>query len=426
VCNVTHMHMLPRIDRLAPHLAFASFGVFWGSWGALLPSVKAQAGLTDGQLGTSLLFVGMGALPTMLFTGRLIDRLGGRVSAGCLALLSATAVIVAVGSQGPSSVAVCMLLVGATSGAADVAINTLAGESERRASRPVLTRAHGVFSLAVVVSSLGIGGLGAVGASLLTSLSIAAATALGLSVLVWTGAPPRHADRREAGTGTFAGPRVSSWSPAMMAFPLVALGIVGALAYATENAHQSWGAVLITDVFDSPGLAVLAPATFAASAAITRLGLAPLSRKHPVLVLTGGGAVATAGTLVLATAADVPTALCGLAIAASGTAMLFPTLLSHGLRSVAPEAAGRATSIVATTAYLGYLAGPAFVGLLADQAGIRAAFAGVALVMLTFTATVALTCRVAHDVQSRPTVVGKSSLWPRKWPTQSRNCHRHG
>lgn len=41
-------------------------------------------------------------------------------------------------------------------------------------------------------------------------------------------------------------------------YPLLALGLVGALAYATENAHQSWGAILITDVYASHELAALA------------------------------------------------------------------------------------------------------------------------------------------------------------------------
>lgn len=88
--------------------------------------------------------------------------------------------------------------------------------------------------------------------------------------------------------------------------------------------------------------------------------------------------------------------------AAAGTAMLFPTLLSQGLRSVPPEAVGARTSIVATTAYLGYLGGPAFVGLMSDQIGIRAAFFGVALLILAFTVTAAFTARWASKAGAGP------------------------
>lgn len=60
----------------APYAAFAAFGVFWGAWGAALPTLRTQADVTDGQLGTALLFVGLGALPAMALTGPAVDRFG--------------------------------------------------------------------------------------------------------------------------------------------------------------------------------------------------------------------------------------------------------------------------------------------------------------------------------------------------------------
>lgn len=58
---------------------FGAFGLFWGAWGAILPAVKSEAGVNDGQLGVALLMVGLGALVSMRFTGYLIDRYGGVV-----------------------------------------------------------------------------------------------------------------------------------------------------------------------------------------------------------------------------------------------------------------------------------------------------------------------------------------------------------
>ena len=73
----------------APYAAFAAFGIFWGAWGAALPALRTQAGVSEGQLGTALLFVGLGALPAMAFTGRAVDRFGLRVAAWLLAALAA-------------------------------------------------------------------------------------------------------------------------------------------------------------------------------------------------------------------------------------------------------------------------------------------------------------------------------------------------
>jgi MFS family permease len=82
-------------------------------------------------------------------------------------------------------------------------------------------------------------------------------------------------------------------------------------------------------------------------------------------------------------------ALAGLVLAALGTATLFPTLLSRSLRSTGPAQHGRATSKVATTAYLGFLLGPAYVGLLADSSDLRGALVGVAVLALVFTVAAA-------------------------------------
>lgn len=60
----------------SPFLGFATFGAFWGAWGAAIPRVRELAGITDGELGLALLFVGAGALPAMLLAGRALDRWG--------------------------------------------------------------------------------------------------------------------------------------------------------------------------------------------------------------------------------------------------------------------------------------------------------------------------------------------------------------
>src|SRR4051795_185107 len=145
------------------YLAFAAFGSLWGAWGAALPAVRDAAGVSEGQLGTALLCIGAGALPAMLLTGRAVDRFGGRVVAITLVLMASCGMAVATAARSGTSLAVLLLLLGATSGAADVGNNAVAGAAERAAGRPVLTRAHGVFSTAVVAGALLTGGIQAAG-----------------------------------------------------------------------------------------------------------------------------------------------------------------------------------------------------------------------------------------------------------------------
>ena len=45
----------------------------------MLPAVQVSSGSTDGELGTALLMIGLGALVSMRLTGHLVDRLGAGV-----------------------------------------------------------------------------------------------------------------------------------------------------------------------------------------------------------------------------------------------------------------------------------------------------------------------------------------------------------
>jgi predicted MFS family arabinose efflux permease len=372
LCNDTQMR-----SPSSPYLAFAAFGVFWGTWGASLPALRDAAALTEAQLGGALLCVGVGALPAMLLTGRAVDRYGVRITGLLLVLLAAAGVVVAGQGHDLASVALGMLLVGAASGAADVAANALAALGEARSTRRVITLAHAVFSSSVVLGSIGAGALRASGADALLVFGIAGAViaAAGLRVLVSGDGP---VDERVTGQATRGNGGSRAW-------PFVVVGLVGALGFAAENAHQSWSAVFLEDELDaSVGLAALAPATFAVFAAITRFTVGASARIPEVPLLVGGAIAAAAGTLLLAIAASPPVALAGLALAATGTSVLFPTLLSRSMRDVPEGSRGRATSAVSTTAYLGFVLGPAYVGVLAGAVGLRGAMVGVAVLAAGF------------------------------------------
>jgi hypothetical protein len=67
-------------------VGFAAFGLFWGSWGGVLPAVRAHAGVDEGTLGLALLCIGAGALVSMRPAGAVLDRHGARVLPVALAI----------------------------------------------------------------------------------------------------------------------------------------------------------------------------------------------------------------------------------------------------------------------------------------------------------------------------------------------------
>ena len=385
---------------LASHSSFAAFGLFWGTWGAALPALRDASQVGGAGLGTALLFVGLAGLPAMLLTGRAVDRHGARIAGPLLVALAVSGVLIAVLARDLPTLVVGMALVGAASGAADVAANALAGLAEQRSGGRVITVSHGVFSSAVVVGSLGTGALRATGAGVSTVFAAAGAlmTVAGVvAFLLGDGPPtasPARQDRRRHGL--------------RLVLPFVAVGLVGALGFAAENAHQSWSAIILADELGAAvGITAIAPAIFALFAALTRFGVGFSTLIPTGVLLVGGAITGVLGTLIVSVGQNVPVVLGGLALAAIGTSVLYPTLLSRATRDVPADQRGRATSVVASTSYLGFVLGPVYVGLLSGAVGLRGAMVGVALLVAAFALLApAVTRDREHAVAPEPTAEG--------------------
>jgi MFS family permease len=351
-------------------LGFAGFGLFWGAWGAALPQIQAHAGATDAQLGLALLCIGAGALVTMRPAGAVVDRHGPVVTSVVLALFAGSALLPALATS-PLALAWALLLLGALSGAVDVAVNAEAAHAEAE-GRAAMNLAHAFFSASVVAASVLVGVLRTLDASALAVLGTVAALLLAVDVAITRIRVERVAAAIERERMPLL--RVPR--------PLLVLGGLAAIAYLVENAWQSWSAVFLeSSLGAAAGIAALGPALFGASAAAGRLGGHALAeRVSDRGLLAAGAAVGAAGTLLAALAGSVPVALTGIAVAGLGTSVCAPTLLGLAGRLVAPEQRGSAVSAVTTLAYTGFLVGPAAVGLVAGATSLAAALAGVAAV----------------------------------------------
>jgi MFS family permease len=359
---------------------FAALGAFWGAWGAVLPAVQHGARASDAELGLALLLVGLGALGSMRLTGALIDRLGAATTAFTIAALGAAALLPGL-ARSPAQLALALLVVGAASGAMDVAINAEGVHEEEASGRPVLNLAHAAFSATVVAASLLAGALRAAGAGAEVVLGCAGVAVLAVALRLARapgGAPARPPATDRARLGAPA------W--------LLLLGALCALAYWVENAWQSWSAVhLEHDLGASAGVSALGPAAFASAAALGRLAGQRLTRAVGDRALIASGAtVAAAGTALAATAPGVPLGLAGIVLAGAGTSVCAPTIISLAGAAAPPEYRGAAVSTVTTIAYLGFLVGPAAVGGIAGLADLPTSLTVVAGLATLLALTVAL------------------------------------
>ena len=362
--------MARATGRARTLVGFAALGIFWGSWGAELPAVKSHAGASDAALGIALFCIGAGALVAMRPAGVLVDRGGRRVLPAITAVFAVCGFLPALANSS-FALAAMVVLLGATSGSLDVAINA-EGVRAEAAGPPVLRLAHGIFSAAAVIASIATGGLRAAGASPAAVFGVMSTAVLGAALLALAldPAPPRRETT----------PRLRELLRAPRA--LVVLGGLCALAFFVEGAWQSWGAVQLQNTLGaSAALSAAAPALFAAAMATGRIGGQDL-RWPEWWLLALAASVAAAGTLVGATASTAALALVGIVVAGLGISICAPTLIAMAGRRTIPERRGSAVSVVTTVAYLGFLLGPAAVGVAANATSLRAALGGVAAAAL--------------------------------------------
>ena len=139
-----------------PLVAFAAFGAYWGAWGVLVPAVKEQVGASVTQLGVAFLAVAVAALPAMLVTGRIVDRVGPRIMPVALVLFGVAVVLPGL-TDSVWQLTGALLLVGATSGAVDVVINVAASNVETSGGPRVMQVAHALYSAGFLVAAIAVG-----------------------------------------------------------------------------------------------------------------------------------------------------------------------------------------------------------------------------------------------------------------------------
>jgi MFS family permease len=374
------------VSGRGPLAAFFAFGLFWGAWGVLVPAIKDQTGASVSELGVALVFVAATALPAMLGAGVLLDRFGLRLLP--LAAVAFGASVLLPGVAGSVwTLALALAVVGATSGALDVAINVAATTMEARRSVRLIQRAHALFSAGFLTGAVLVGVAREAGAGplpILAAVSAAVMTAAWLNRDAARLAPPPRA----------AGPRLR------LTRPLVLLGLLCAVAFVVEGGIEAWSALFLeSELGASPALGALGPGFFAAAMVLGRLlGERAEAYAGDLALLVGGAAVAASGLTLAAASGSVPPAVAGFFLGGVGVSVAAPTLFGAGGRSARDHERGSSVATVTTVAYLGFVAGPPLVGAISGAFGLRA---GIALLAATAASLAVLSASLARAVPLR-------------------------
>ena len=353
-------------------VAFAVHGAVNGSFATRIPWIRERLGLSAGALGLALLVPALGALLAMPATGALVHRRRGRTVTRVL--LGAFALALALPALAPRLGWLCLALLayGALAGMADVAMNTQGVALEARRGRPLMSGLHAAWSIGGIAgSSLGVLAAHA-GLDARVHLGIMALLLLVVSQVAGRALP-------EGAASAVAPPRLA-WP----ARPVLLIGLVGFGAVFAEGASADWCAVYLRDVMGTSAATAAAAYTgFAAAMAAGRLaGDGIVARFGAVAVVRAGGALATAGALLVVVARTPLLGIPAFALIGLGIAAVVPLAFAAGGRAV-PHA-GQGIAAVATVAYGAGLAAPGAIGAIAGLASLPAAFGVVATLTALF------------------------------------------
>jgi MFS family permease len=354
--------------RRATTLAFLLIGILWGSWAPHIALVKERLDLTAGVLALALLASACGTLVAMPLSGGLIARLGSGPVIRMLAGPVGLALLLPALAPNRTLLILGAGLLGAASGAVDIAMNAQGIAIERRLQRPIVSTLHACYSLG------GLAGAGA--AALLLPLIgerahvVAVTAVLLLLCLPIIGGVLSGTLDMGTGARTFVMPPRAA----------IGIGLMALIALVGEGAVQDWSAVyLLEDLAAGASVAALGFAAFSATMTIGRLiGDRLRANVSDGRLLIASSALSAIG-LVTGLLVPLPSAaIAGFAVMGLGMANMVPLLFVAGAR-VPGSAPSIGLAAVTTVGYSGFVFGPVAIGGIADVAGLRAALGVIAV-----------------------------------------------
>ncbi|MEE1790689.1 MFS transporter [Streptomyces sp. BE308] len=350
--------------RIAIATVFTVHGAVTGSFATRVPWIQDHAGVSAGQLGLALAFPAIGASLAMPLAGRISHRFGTRTALRWLLMLWTLALVLP--AMAPSLLTLCtaLFVYGATAGMSDVAMNALGVEVENRLNKSIMSGLHGMWSVGALTGSAA----GTVAAHLGTDArlhhTMAAAVLTVLGLIACQGVLDLRSEPDEDPPPRFTLPPRSA----------LIIGAIGFCAVFAEGASMDWSAVYLRDIMgSSAGLAAASTTAFALTMAVARIaGDRIVDRFGAVRTVRVGGALATAGGLLVVLSPDPAVALCGFGLLGLGVAVVVPLAFAAAGRS-GPNPS-QAIAGVATITYTSGLIAPSAIGSLAEATSLVVSF----------------------------------------------------
>lgn len=355
--------------QLAVGSLFFIHGTCFSSWGSRIPTIQANLGLSEADLGTVLFSMPIGSLLSMPMATYLTKRIGSKPT-----LLTAIAFysifLISIGmANSPVMLSILLVCFGFCSNLVNVSINTQAIALENILSRTIMSSLHGLWSLA--------GFFGAAIGAMMIAFNISPlyhfifSAATGLLILTFTN---KHLLIEKKATST---------KKLKLKLPAPALILLGLTAFASmmsEGAMFDWSGVYFKKVIMvEPSLVGLGYASFMFTMALARFFADHyINNLGSKVVLRWCGLVITIGLLISVVHVSLWTGVLGFFLVGAGTSAVVPLVFSLAGK-VKDHSPSDSIAMVSTIGFLGFLIGPPIIGHLAELSSLRLSFSLIAL-----------------------------------------------
>ena len=372
---------LPRIVVL---YAFFMNGSLFATWVSRIPDIQERLQMSEGLLGAILMGMSIGVLTALSVSGGLIARFGSKRVAAGSGLGMCLSVPAIAWMPEPIFLFGCLFVFGACMSTMDVAMNAQAVRVEQLADRPMMSSFHASFSIGGLIGALVGAGMESIRVEANMHFFYAALVcSLGVFLFKWL----LEDEQNESSSGP------------IFQIPHRALWPLGALAFCTalgEGAMADWSAVYLKTIIGTEAsIAALGFAAFSLTMTAGRLVGDSLTKTYnPVDIVRFGGVLATIGLVASIMTSNYIIVLIGFGCVGFGLANGMPLAFSAAGKQpdIAP---GVGIASVASIGYAGFLAGPPFIGLLAERTSLRISLLVIAVLVCTLVVT-------ANAVKAKP------------------------
>lgn len=366
----------------APFSALGAIGFYWGTFAAMAPDIKAQAGASDGIFGLALMGGACGGM-TIMYLGPKVSALLGRLT---LPSFLAALIIVMQLPVLATSIYILfpvMFVLGAVMSGLDINANMRLSQLEERHGLHLMNINHAMFSLCFGGSALIVANMRQAGWSLDEVLPIMGIAILLIGLPTWEGKSWRPVEPEPEGAKAPEDlPWLFVWLVAIMLF----------VSFVGENAIEAWSALFIErELGGAPGEGGFGPTTLGLVMAVVRLlGQVTTERLGEERVVFWSGVFGVVGASVISLAPTQNVMLVGIGITAVGMAVIVPTANSLLGKVVHRQQRALAISRAWLFGFTGFFIGPALIGFISNATSLRVAFGVVAVMIATIIPAVML------------------------------------